>query len=133
MATISIAGIQQVSNTRLERYIANVAIVAGEAIYLDADNEANLTLNTDAARDDIAGIAFQDADIGNYVISIPTGAVIQVSNTLVVTDVYVLAAVAGDVMLASDLLATHYLTEIGTATATDQLTLNFNTTSKIKA
>ena len=133
MATISLAGVQLVSNTPLERYVANVAISEGEVFYLDSNTQANLAENDDAAHDEIAGVALQDADAGNYVIGIPTGATIQVSNALTVGDVYILAATAGDVMTSSELLSTQYLSILGTVSATDQLILNFDNTGSQKA
>jgi len=133
MATISLAGIELVTNTTPELYLANVVIVSGEVLYLDSNEDANLAQNDDAANDEIAVVALQAASVGNYVVGIPTGATIQVTNTLVVGDVYVLAATAGDVMLASDLLSTQFLSVFGTVSATNQILLSFDNTGSQKA
>ncbi len=133
MATISLAGIELVTNTTPELFLANVAIVAGELFYLDSNEDANLAQNDDAANDEIAGIALQGAAAGNYVVGIPTGAKIQVSNTLVIGDIYILAATTGDVMLSSDLLSTQFLSVFGTVSATNQILLNFDNTGSQKA
>ena len=135
MATISLADIELVSNTTPELYIANEAIVAGELFYLDSDTKANKAANTAAATDEIAGIALQDAAAGNRVVGIPNGATIQVSNALTVGDVYILAATAGDVMLASDLLSTQFLSQFATVNnaTPDTLVLEFNNTGSVKA
>lgn len=136
MATISLADIELVSATDPELYVTNEAIVAGELFYLDSNSQANKALNTGAGTDEIAGIALQDAAVGNRVAGIPNGATIEVSNTLVVGDVYILAATAGDVMLASDLLATQFLAQFGTVTVAGppaQLVIEINNTGSVKA
>lgn len=133
MATISIAGIQlDPDNQFVTTYIANEAVVAGEAVYLDTDGEVNKAINTDSAKDDVVGIVHQDADALNQCAVITQG-IIQVTNTLVIGDSYILAAVAGDIMLATDILATHYLTWIAGAVATNKLELSLKTFSALKA
>lgn len=133
MATISLAGLQLDPNNQfITTYIANEAVVAGEVVYLDTDGEINLAINTDSAKDNVVGIVMQDADALNQC-GVITQGIIQVSNTLVIGDSYILAAVAGDVMLATDILSTHFLTWIGAAVATDQLELSLKTFSAQKA
>lgn len=133
MATISLADIELVSNTQPELYVANEAILAGELFYLDTNDKANKAVNTAAATDEIACVALQDAAVDNQVVGLPTGSTIEVSNTLVVGDVYILAATAGDVMLASDLLSTQFLSQFATVTTTSQMLLEFNNTGSVKA
>ena len=135
MATISLAGLELVSNTTPELYVANEAILAGELFYLDASTQANKAVNTAAATDEIAGIALQNAAAGNRLVGIPTGAVIEVSNTLVVTDTYILSAVAGDIMLATEILSTQFLSHFGTVISVIpyRIVLDFNNTGSVKA
>lgn len=133
MATISLADIELNSNNQPELYLAAEAITAGELFYLDTNDKANKAVNTAAATDEIAGIALQDAAIDNYVVGIPTGATIEVSNPLVVGDVYILAATAGDVMLSNELLTTQFLSIFGTVTTTSRILLEFNNTGSVKA
>ena len=132
MATISIADIELVTNTPLERYVAGEAIAAGDCCFLDTNDNAFLAINDDASKDEVAIIAIQDAAVGNYVVGIPSGATIQMSNTLVVGDVYVLAGTAGDIMLSSDLGSGDFLTVIGTVSTTARLMLNFDVTGSQK-
>ena len=133
MATISLAGLQlDPDNQFITTYIANEAVVAGEAVFLDTDGEVNKAINTDSAKDDVVGIAFQDADALNQCAVITEG-IIQVSNTLVIGDSYILAAVAGDIMLATDILSTHFLTWVAGVVATDKLELSLKTFSAQKA
>ena len=80
----------------------------------------------------MVGIAIQAADALNQC-GVITEGIIQVTNTLVIGDSYILAAVAGDIMLATDILATHYLTWIAGAVATDKLELSLKTFSALKA
>ncbi len=134
MATISLAGLELVSNTTPELYVANEAIVSGELFYLDADVKANKAVNTAAATDEIAGIALQNAAAGNRLVGIPTGAVIEVTNILVVTDTYILSATAGDIMLADEILATQFLSVFGTVASIIpyRIVLDFNNTGDVK-
>lgn len=135
MATISLADIELVSNTTPELYLANEALTAGELFYLDSDTKASKAVNTAAATDEIAGIALQDAIAGNRLVGIPSGAKIQVSNSLTVGQIYILAATAGDVMLSSELLSTQYLSVFATVTQVSptRLVLDFNNTGSVKA
>ena len=133
MATISLAGLQLDPNNQfVTTFIANEAVVAGEVVFLDTDGEVNKAINTDSAKDNVVGIAFQDADALNQCAVITQG-IIQVSNTLVIGDTYILAAVAGDIMLATDILSTHFLTWVAGAVATDKLELSLKTFSAQKA
>lgn len=133
MATISLLDVELVSQTQPELFVAAVDVVAGEVLFLDASDQGNLASNTDPSTDEIAVMALQDAVTGNQIVGIPTGAVIQVSNVLVIGDVYILAAVAGDVMLSNELLSTQFLSQFATVSATNQLTLEFNNTGDQKA
>ena len=133
MATISVAGIQLDPNNKfVTTFIANEAVVNGETLYLDTDGEVNKALNTDSAKDDVVGFALQDAAALNQC-AVVTGGIIQVTNTLVIGDSYILAAVAGDIMLATDILATHFLTWVAAAVATNKLELSLKTFSALKA
>lgn len=133
MATISLADIELVSNTELELYIAAATLAAGELFYLDASDQAMLADNSASTTAVVAGIALQDATLGNYVAGVPNGATIEVSNVLVVGDSYILATTAGDVMTAGELLTTQYLTLIGTVSTTSRIVLDFNITGSVKA
>lgn len=133
MATFSVSGIQlDPSNQFVTTFIANEAIAAGELVYLDTDGEVNKAINSDSAKDDVAGIALQAADALNQC-PVVTGGVIQVSNALVIGDTFILAAVGGDLMLATDLLSTQFLTIFGAANKTDEITLHLKTFSVAKA
>ena len=132
MATISIADIELVTNTPLELYVAGEAIAAGDAFFVDGNDNAFLAINNDASKDAVAGIAIQDAAIGNYVAGIPTGATIAFSNTVVAGDTYVLAGTAGDIMLTSDLGSGDYVTVIGTCSTTNRLVLNIDVTGTVR-
>ena len=122
-----------VSNDVVELYLANVNIAAGEVFYLDANDEANLAINTSASTDEVTGMALQSADAGNYVPGIPNGTTIQVGNTLTAGDVYILGTTAGDVMLATELASSQYLSLVATVTATNQIILNIDNTGTVKA
>lgn len=133
MATISLAGLQLDPNNQfITTFIANEAVVAGEAVYLDTDGEVNKAINTDSAKDEVVGIVIQDADALNQC-GVITQGIVQVSNTLVIGDSYILAAVAGDVMLATDILSTHFLTWVAGVVATNKLELSLKTFSAQKA
>lgn len=124
MATFSVTSIQlDPTNQFVSTFIANEAIVSGELVYLDTDGEVNKAINSDSAKDAVAGIALQFADAGNQC-PVVTGGVIQVSNTLVIGDTFILAALGGDLMLATDLLSSQFLTIFGAATKTDEITLH---------
>lgn len=133
MATISLTDIELVSNTTPELYLANETILAGELFFLDAAERANKAVNNDASKDEIAGVAIQKATAGNIVVGIPNGATIQVSNVLTVGDVYILAAAAGDIMLANELLATQFLSVFGSVTTTSRIVMDINNTGSQKA
>ncbi len=133
MATISLAGLQLDPNNQfVTSFIANEAVVGGVVVYLDTDGEVNKAINTDSAKDDVVGIVIQDADALNQC-GVITQGIIQVSNTLVIGDSYILAAVAGDIMLATDILSTHFLTWVAGVVATNKLELSLKTFSAQKA
>lgn len=133
MATFSITGIQlDPDNQFITTFIANEAILAGDLVFVDTDGEVNKAVNTDSAKDDVVGIAIQDADPLNQCAIVTQGA-IQVSNSLVIGDSFILSATLGDLMLATDILSTQFLTWFGAATKTDEITISLKTFSVAKA
>ncbi len=131
MATISLTLPQVKTDDTPELFLANEAIAIGELFYLDSNSQANVADNTDSGKDEIQGVALTAADAGNYVVGASLGT-IQVSNALVIGDVYILSD-NGDVQLATDLASTEFLSEFGTVDTTSSLVLKINNTGSQKA
>lgn len=110
------------NNQSVRQATANEAITEGDLIYLDTDGEANIADGTSATKNEVEGMALQDADAGNMC-SYVTDGVVQVGNVLTVTDVYVLST-GGQIQLVTDLVSTDYLSVFGAATATDEITIS---------
>lgn len=133
MATISLTLPQAKSDDQPEQFLANEAIAIGELFYLDANSQANVADNTDSGKDEIEGVALTAADAGNYVVGLTIdGAILQVSNPLVVGDTYILSD-NGDVQLATDLASTEFLSNFGTVDTTSSIVLQINNTGSQKA
>lgn len=131
MATISLTAPQVKTDDSPELFLANEAIAVGELFYLDGNSQANVADNTDAGKQTIEGVALTAADTGNFVAALVTGT-LQVSNVLVIGDVYILA-VTGDVKLADELASTEYLSVFGTVDTTSSIVIDINNTGSQKA
>jgi len=101
---------------------AGATITAGQIVYLDSSNEAQLAhCETSATTADVEGIALNGA-ANDQPLQIATAGQLDIGGTLTVGTIYVLSA-AGAICPAADLATDDYVTIIGVADAADNLVL----------
>lgn len=102
---------------------AGATITAGQAIYLDSSNEAQLAhCETSATTAAVIGIALNGAADGQP-LQIATAGQLDLGATLTVGKIYVLST-AGLIAPVDDLTTADYVTIIGVADAADNIVLS---------
>jgi len=131
MADLSItaANVQQSAAAAIVTGIAGVAIVAGEALFIDTADENLLKLAdcTDIAKTNVAGIALNDAAVGQPVSYALEDAELVIGATVAIGDIVVLSE-AGAISLAADLVSGDETVIIGVGVSTTEISVNFRGT-----
>jgi hypothetical protein len=115
------------TKTRVVQYGATVSL--GNPLYLDTtDNKSKLAdANASATTANAYCIALTPGIDGSYGLVAIGGSVELIGSTLAV-GVYVLGSTAGSIVPEADLTTGDYLTQIGLATSTTSLLLDFQVT-----
>lgn len=120
------ASVQTVSGGTFDG-TAGETIAAGQAVYQDAADANKLKLAHAAGAVELAavrGIALHGS-LANQPLRIQTGGVITIGATLVLGEPYFLSQNAGGICPSADLGGSEFVSFIGIATTTGQLTLQF--------
>ena len=126
MATFALTGVQLTTDIEAEVFLAKEAITAGQVISVDDAGEASVADATDTAKSNIAGIALASTDANN-VVPVISEATIQVTNALTKGDTLILST-AGQVQLASDLVAGQFLSWLGASASASTIDIAINNT-----
>lgn len=129
--TVTAANVLFVSGTKNKIYDAGETITAGMVVYLKAsDNEWYKAQKDGTAAESGSGvslgIALNGASDGQP-LAVCTAGVVNMGATLTVGETYIVSATAGGVAPIAD-VSTHYLTILGYAGTTANLTLDLNAT-----
>jgi len=103
-------------------------VTQGQIVYRKDDGKYWLAVNTDATKSEASKIVLTPGAAGDWGMVAGNGVQIDFGATLTKSEVYVLSSTNGNMELVSDLASGEYLTQIGYASATDTLVLNFNAT-----
>lgn len=124
--TQTAANVQAGAGAGTVRRTAGVAITAGDAVFVAADNDVEpAQKDVDAVSAEAIGIALNDAAVGQPVV-VQTSGLINVGATLVVGETYIVGAAAGAIAPVADAVATNFSTILGIAVSTSQLKLGIN-------
>jgi len=130
MADVTISGNVTVTGGTLSgvnHAISQVAITAGQVIYLDASNgnKANLADADIEASAAAVGVAVNDCAAGGVCSYVTTGNSVTVSGAPFTQGLaYYVSTTAGGIAPVADLLAGDYVTIIGVASSTSVLDVN---------
>lgn len=124
--TITAASVLKISGATYEG-IAGATITAGQACYLDAADSNKIKLaQSDGTAEEAAvrGIALH-ASLAGQPIILQISGVIAIGATVVLGNLYCLSDTAGAICPSADVGTSEYMSLIGVANTTAQLTLNF--------
>lgn len=133
MADIAITAASVIAgaNANIDRsHNAGVTVTAGQAVYLDSSAHTWKLADADGATQEIrtaTGIALNGAGAGQP-LAVQTSGLITIGATLTAGLQYFLSNTAGGICLVADIGAGEYVDEIGIATTTTVLDLNFRYT-----
>lgn len=131
MADISgITAVRPTSNSVVRLAVYGGTVSAGQPVYEDSDGKYQIAdANTTEAAAAASAIALTPGVLDGYGVIATRGAVILVGATLTVGEAYVVSDTAGGIKPESDAKTTgDYITELGRASSSSQLELNFNAT-----
>jgi hypothetical protein len=131
--TVTAANVQQSSAAKKSSVVADVAITAGQLIYIDATTGgAKLALASGTeAQAAVVGIAINDAAIGQPITYAEKDVLLGVGGTVVPGTGYILSGVAGAFgpSSATDLPGTgEFITAIGVAVSVTEINLQLSVT-----
>ncbi|MDE2020267.1 MAG: DUF2190 family protein [Patescibacteria group bacterium] len=125
--TITAANVAQVSGVP-QQYTAGGTITQGQCVYLNSSNQVVGAKSNASATAAVLGIALNSASTGQPV-TVLTSGVITIGATTTKGTIYVVSAAnAGGIAPISDLATGNYLSIIGYANSTTQITLTINAT-----
>ncbi len=128
-ASITASEVLKSTNARLDQGIAEVAITAGEALYLnEATDKLALAFSTGtAAQADMVGMAVNDAAI-NQAIVFQIGGTLTLGATAALTKgtTMFLSSTAGKIHPAADLASGDHRTYIGTINGSDAIVMKLH-------
>lgn len=136
MAALSgITAVRPTSDTKTQRVQYGETIAVGQAVYIDgttgkfklADNNAS------ALTPGVKGIALTPGADESYGIIATGGSIVLVGTTMAVGETYFVGATAGQIIPDADLATGNYVSRIGTASSTTQISLDIESTGIIHA
>lgn len=125
-----ISAVKITADTVLEsRYNYGATISAGQAVYLDANDEWQLVdANASATTADVKGVAVTPGDSADRGLVAIGGSIILVGTTLTVSETYIASGTPGGIKPVGDKTTGDYVSYIGTASSTSQIDLGINAT-----
>jgi len=121
---ITTADVEKVKGAITVDGVAGIAITAGKSVYVDlADGNKIKLANAGAALTGVgAGIALNDA-APDQPIKYQTGGDLNLGATLVVGERYFISDTDGGIMPSGDLISTNFVSLLGIATTTSNISL----------
>lgn len=130
-ALTGITAVRPTSSTTLSGPVLyGATISAGQSVYLDAsDNKYKLAdANASSTTADVKGVAVTPGVDGGYGYVAIGGAIVLVGTTMAVGETYYVGQTAGTIVPDADLTTNDYVSRIGTASSTTQITLYIRAT-----
>jgi len=128
-ALTSITAVRPTSNTTTRSVEYGATIAAGQSIYLDATNKAQLAdSNASAVTAAVKGVAMTPGVNGGFGLIAISGAIILVGTTMAVGETYYVGATAGSIIPDADLTTGDFVSRIGTAATATQINLSIEAT-----
>lgn len=129
----TITAVRPTSDTTTAKVTYGATVAAGQCLYLDtSDNEYKLAISDSGSATtttaNASAIAMTPGVDGGYGIIATGGSIILVGTTAAVGEQYMVSNTAGGIAPDADIGAGDYVTQIGVATTTTTLKLNFNAT-----
>ncbi len=124
--TVTAASVLGAANQQISDETAGATITAGQVVYRDStsSNQVKPAQATTLAKAALRGIALNNAAAGQPV-KVQTGGDINPGGTVVVGQIYVVAAdAAGGIAPYADLASTNYVTIVGIGTTATNITLS---------
>lgn len=131
MADVSgITAVRPTANTEVRVVTYAETVSAGEPLYLNSSGKYALAdANNTAATAEASAMAMTPGVLDGYGVVAIRGNIILVGATLTVGEAYIVSTTAGGIKPESDAKTTgDYITELGRASSSSQLDLNFNAT-----
>lgn len=127
MAALTLpTSVQPTADTQLQVVLLGATVAVGQSVYQDNTDsnkyklaDADLSIDAAASR----GVAMTAGVAGDYCIIATGGTIVMVGTTLAKGKSYYVGAAGGAIVPETDLAATYNVVRMGTAPATNQLTI----------
>jgi hypothetical protein len=128
-ALASITAVRPTANTTTRNVQYGATIAAGQPVYLDSTNKAQLAdSNASAVTAAVKGVAMTPGVNGGFGLIATDGAIILVGTTMAVGETYYVGATAGTIIPDADLTTGDFVSRIGTAATATQINLSIEAT-----